>query len=161
MGVYRRPLRSDELQHAINPLGTLNSLGNRAREWKNHKYLKKIGNRYFYTQEQLRGYMNRGQRAANNVLNRRFKTGEIRFNGNKIADKTTSLREIGRNTSRRVRTTANRYARPVRRFVNDGRITARNVVNSGRSVANRYTNPAYRRQLRKRLKSLLSRLSQR
>lgn len=47
MSIYQRPPRSDELMH-----------------WGHgrfHKYIEKIGNRYFYTQEELNAYKRAGQ----------------------------------------------------------------------------------------------------
>lgn len=45
MSVYRRPARSDELYH-----------WGKGSTSKNHKYIDKIGNRYFYTMEELRAF---------------------------------------------------------------------------------------------------------
>lgn len=49
---------SDELYHGF--------FSNTAR--KAHKYIKKIGDRYFYTQQQLDGYMNKGRKAAGKAI---------------------------------------------------------------------------------------------
>ena len=59
MGVYQRPPRSDELYHWGR--GSVSS---------NHKYIAKIGNRYFYTPEELKafkqGVSGAGQRVSDN-----------------------------------------------------------------------------------------------
>ena len=52
--IWSPPPRPDELYHGF--------FSNTAR--KAHKYLKKIGNRYFYTQQQIDGYMNKGKKAV-------------------------------------------------------------------------------------------------
>ena len=52
--IWSPPPRPDELYHGF--------FSNTAR--KAHKYLKKIGNRYFYTQQQINGYMNKGKKAV-------------------------------------------------------------------------------------------------
>lgn len=128
MAVYKRPLRSDEIAHA---LPTLNSLGSKAREWKNHKYLKKIGTRYFYTPEQLKGYMNRGARSAQSLANKANAQARSLATtaGRSARSASTSLRNYSR-------VAGNNASRLARRVSGTARSTATSLRNYSRVAGN-------------------------
>ena len=128
---WQRPLRSDELLHAgIVPIKPIGGIGNRVREWKNHKYLKKIGNRYFYTQEQLSAYMRGGQKAIGNAANR------ARSTAGKVANKALNTQLRGARTvyKRDPKTGMYKYSHK------EGPVTGRSILNG----ANRAMNSARR-----------------
>lgn len=128
---WQRPLRSDELLHAgIVPIKPIGGIGNRVREWKNHKYLKKIGNRYFYTQEQLSAYMRGGQKAIGNAANR------AKSAAGKVANKALNTQLRGARTvyKRDPKTGMYKYSHK------EGPVTGRSLLNG----ANRAMNSARR-----------------
>lgn len=71
MSKYQRPLRSDELMH-----------------WGSHKYIAKIGNRYFYTVEELNAF----KKAGDDYTNNQKKADAARSKAIKYSNKVGELR---------------------------------------------------------------------
>ena len=78
MSVYKRPLRSDELWHSGK-----------------HKYIEKIGKRYFYSVEELEAFYKRLRKAEKKSNMLKEKSAEARSRGDVSSAKEYDRRQQG------------------------------------------------------------------